>query len=122
MKKVLYVEDSAVSLYIIKRMMRMMDYELIEAYDGATGILTAIHEHPDLILMDLKLPDMSGLEAIQRIKEHKLLSDIPIVALTSDATPTMKQQCLDAGCAGYLLKPISKGRLLKTLNQFTVTV
>lgn len=121
MKKVLYVEDSAVSLYIIKRMMRMMEYELIEAYDGATGILTAIHESPDLILMDLKLPDMSGLDAIQRIKQHRNLQNIPIVALTSDASMEMKQQCLDAGCAGYLIKPISKGRLLKTLNQFTVT-
>lgn len=119
--KILYIEDSPVSIFVLKRMMRTMDYDLIEAGDGSTGILSAIVDKPDVILMDLKLPDMSGFEAIERIRDHHSLQHIPIVALTSDNSPQAKQKCLDLGCEGYLNKPVSKAMLLRTLNQFRVT-
>lgn len=121
MRKILYIEDSPVSTFMLRRMMRTMDYELIEAGDGSTGILSAMVDMPDIILLDLNLPDMTGYEAITRIREHTTLRHIPIIVLTSETSEAARHKCVQLGCEGYLQKPVSKSMLLRILSQFRLT-
>lgn len=116
--KVLYIEDSPVNIYIIKRMLKTMDYEIIEAFNGERGVQMAAQEKPDLVLLDLMLPDLDGLEVLRRIRQQRGLSEVPIVALTSHVSQEMRSEALAAGCDGFLEKPVSQSRMLKTLQQF----
>lgn len=115
--RILYIEDDLNNMSLVERMMKLMDYELIMAYDGISGVMKAQHERPDLILMDINLPDISGLEATRRIKSMSELQGIPIVALTADTENY--HACRDAGCDGYMNKPVNRTSLLKTIQQFT---
>jgi two-component system cell cycle response regulator DivK len=115
--RILYVEDDMNNMQLIQRMVKLMDFELLMAFDGLSGVSLAQHTHPDLILMDINLPDISGLEATRRIKALRELAHIPIVALTADTENY--QQCRDAGCDAYLNKPVHRASLLKVITDFT---
>ena len=118
--KVLYVEDEAVNVALVARILKSTNWELITAADGPTGLKKAASEVPDLILMDLKLPgDMNGLDVTAQIKASPELRHIPIVVITAEDVPTMLQ-CLEAGCSDHMGKPISVGRLLKTMQQYSL--
>lgn len=114
--RILYIEDNPVNMRLIKKMLKIMDYDMVEAYDGLSGISGAERIQPDLILMDINLPDVSGFEITRQIKASPVLNHIPVVALTAD--PSNYRQCLEAGCDGYLNKPISRAELLRTVRQF----
>ena len=87
--------------------------EWLEALDGVSGVAMAERELPDLILMDINLPDIDGLEATKRIKENPKLAHIPIVALTANAMYGDEERILAGGCDGYISKPVSKGELVE---------
>ncbi|RME46320.1 MAG: response regulator [Caldilineae bacterium] len=106
MSKILYVEDNFENRLFVRRVLESMGYQLIEAEDGVTGIEMAKSEKPDLILMDVGLPGIDGLETTARIKQIPELQNIPIVALTANAMKGDAERCLAAGCDGYLTKPI----------------
>lgn len=111
-KRILCVEDNPQNMRLVRKILVHHGYEVLEAEDGTTGIAMALNEMPDLILMDINLPDIDGLEATGRIKAQV---SIPIVALTANAMYGDEERCLAAGCDGYISKPVSKNILLDKL-------
>jgi len=93
-------------------------YELIEAADGAAGVALAQQEHPDLILMDIQLPEIDGYEATRRIRAIPELANVPIIAVTSYALSGDEAKTREAGCDGYVAKPFSPRQLLAKVREF----
>lgn len=118
MNEVLYIEDSAVNTYIVKKMLKSMGYPMIPAYDGAEGITLAETHQPSLILIDLILPDGHGLDVVKHLRRMPQFDNTPIIALTATDSPTMKEECLDAGCSDYLEKPVSQPRLTNAIEKY----
>jgi two-component system cell cycle response regulator DivK len=116
--KILYVEDNPQNMRLVRKMLGAHGYSMIEAVDGLTGLRVATETTPDLILMDINLPDIDGMEATQRLKADLNLAHIPVIALTANAMPGDRERFLEAGCNGYLSKPISKSELIATVEQF----
>src|SRR6202008_1253948 len=104
-KRILVVEDTEDNRQIIRDLLSSVGYELIEAVDGAEGGGTAQREHPDLILMDIQLPQMDGYEATRRIRAIPDLARVPIIAVTSYALSGDEAKTRAAGCDGYVGKP-----------------
>jgi CheY-like chemotaxis protein len=118
-KRVLYVEDIPQNMLLVKRIMDAMGYELLEAVDGEAGWHAIIRQHPDLILMDLRLPgDISGFELIRKIRRHPELNRIPIVVLTAYGYEEVEEQAIAAGCDGFLTKPADIRQIRTTIDQF----
>jgi two-component system, cell cycle response regulator DivK len=118
MTRVLYVEDNPQNMRLVRKILKHAGYEVLEAEDGNSGLETAINEHPDLILMDINLPDIDGLEVTARLKDNAGTSAIPIIALTANAMVGDREKALEAGCDGYLPKPISRQDLLSTVKEY----
>ncbi len=118
MSKVLYVEDNPQNMRLVRKILKHAGYTVLEAEDGLTGLDVARGEHPDLILMDINLPDIDGLEATSRLKAEADTAAIPIIALTANAMVGDREKALQAGCDGYLPKPISRQDLLTTVAEF----
>ncbi len=118
MKKVLVVEDNEDNLLLFRFMLEETGYEVIEARDGAEGVALALQEKPDLIVMDIQLPDIDGLEATKRIRASEADSDIPIIALTSFAMAGDREKALAAGCNGYITKPINPETFIAELEKY----
>ena len=118
MKKILVVDDNYTNMYIFSRILRKGGHEVIPATSGEEGVEMAIKEKPDLILMDIQLTDMDGLEATKKIKESKEGKDIPIVALTSYAMVGDREKALAAGCTGYIEKPINPDTFLAEIERY----
>ena len=117
-KRILYVEDNVDNRMLVKRVLQAEGYEIIEAVDGMEGIEKARTERPDLILMDLNLPEMDGVEATTRIKSIEGLENIIVVALTARAMKGDREMSLIAGCDGYIAKPIDVDALPKQIEEF----
>jgi two-component system cell cycle response regulator DivK len=118
--RILYVEDNYQNYRLVTRMLGPRGFEVIGAEDGLTGLKMAREQHPDLILMDLHLPGIDGLEAIRNLKAAQDTASIPIVALTAKAMRGDREQGMAAGCDGYLQKPISTTGLLEIINRFVM--
>ena len=119
MPRILYIEDNPHNMDLICRILRHVGgYEVFGAVDGLSGVQEAESARPDLILMDINLPDISGLEATNRIKSRPELSGIPIVAFTADTNDADRQMYITAGCDDYLAKPASAQKLLDMVQQF----
>jgi CheY-like chemotaxis protein len=116
--KVLIVEDNELSRDMLSRRLRRKGYEVIVAVDGSEGISLVIGQKPDIVLMDLSLPDMDGWEATRRLKQNPDTHQIPIIALTAHAMSGDREKALDAGCDEYDTKPIDLRRLLSKINRF----
>lgn len=117
-KTILYVEDNPQNLRLVRKMLRIGGYEMLEANTGELGIELAIQNLPDLILMDINLPDIDGIEATNRLKKMKETANIPVVALTANAMYGDRERFLEGGCDGYIAKPVSKNELLHVLHRF----
>ena len=91
-------------------------YEIVSAHDGLEAIEKAEEIKPDIILMDIQMPTMNGLDAIHRLRQNPLFRSTPIIALTALAMPGDRERCLQAGANEYLSKPVSLKRLLKTIG------
>lgn len=106
MKKILVVEDNETNMYLISFILKKNGFKVVEARTGKEAVDLAVEEKPDLILMDIQLPDIDGLEATRRIRDSEADSGIPIIALTSYAMVGDREKALAAGCSGYIEKPI----------------
>ena len=115
MKRILVAEDND-SNYLLMTFILKGHYEYFRAINGQEAVDKATTEHPDLILMDLKMPKMDGLAATRQIKS--MLPHMPIVALTANAFDSDRQQAIDAGCDAFLSKPVSAMDCLKTIEKF----
>ena len=118
MKRILVIEDNEANLYLIRFMLEKSGYEVIEAREGAVGVELAGKEKPDLILMDVQLPDMDGLEATKRIRASEANGEVPIIALTSYAMVGDREKAIAAGCTGYIEKPISPETFMAEIEKY----
>ena len=117
-KRILVVEDNEQNLYLATFLLERNCYEVITAQNGFEAIEKAKSEKPDLILMDMQLPEMDGYEATQRIKGIVELKHIPIVAVTSYAMVGDREKTLAAGCVAYIEKPIVPERFVSEIKQY----
>jgi CheY-like chemotaxis protein len=118
MKTILVVEDNKLNMKLVRGLIKIGKYRMLEAMDAESGIQLIREQRPDLVLMDIQLPGMDGLSATEVIKADPDLRDIPIVALTSYAMQGDKEKALAAGCTGYIAKPIDTRQFLETVSQY----
>ena len=116
-KKILVVEDTEDNRQILRDLLGMAGYDMVEAHDGAEGVAKAAEHRPDLILMDIQMPVMDGYEATRRIKANPELKAIPIIAVTSYALSGDEQKTRDAGCDAYIAKPYSPRQMLAKVRE-----
>jgi len=116
-KTILYVEDNEMNRKIVRDLLKRTTYTLIEAFDGEEGVAKAIEAKPDLILMDIQLPKISGMEAMRRIRADAAHANTPIVAITSFALSGDDQKAKAAGATAYLAKPYSPLDLLGMIRK-----
>ena len=118
MRRLLYIEDNQDNLYMLQLRFDVLGgYELMSATDGAAGIAMAAAERPDLILMDLNLPEIDGWEAARRLKADPATRDIPIIALSAHAMAGDREKALATGCDDFDTKPVEFDRLLAKVEQ-----
>ena len=116
-KKVLIVEDNELNMKLFRDLLEAHGYQTIESRDGVEALKVARDERPDLILMDIQLPEVSGLEVAKWIKEDESLKSIPIIAVTAFAMKGDEEKIREGGCEGYLAKPISLTSFLETVER-----
>lgn len=109
------VEDNVVNLELVTDLLEVAGYEILQAASAEEGIETALTTHPDLILMDVRLPGMDGLTATSILKAEASTRHIPIIALTAQAMKGDEERALEAGCDAYLSKPIDTRELPKAI-------
>ena len=117
---VLVVEDFEDNRFMMRRLLEMSGYRVVEAVNGNQAIEAAERERPDIILMDLSLPMLDGLAATRRIRAHDGLSKVPIVAVSAHDSADFHAEALAAGCNEYVTKPIDFDQLVQLLNRLTV--
>lgn len=117
-RTILYVEDNEFNRKIVRQLLSRTGYRLIEAVDGEAGVALALEELPELILMDVQLPKMSGLDATRALRADERMKQTPIVVITSFALSGDRERAADAGATGYLAKPYSPRELLALVRQF----
>jgi len=116
-RTILYVEDNEPNRMIVRDLLKRTTYKLIEAHDGEAGVALALERLPDLILMDIQLPKISGLEAIRRLRAEGPTAATPIVAITSFALSGDEKKAKEAGANAYLAKPYSPFDLLNLIRK-----
>ena len=116
-KTILYVEDNEANQMMVRDLLKRTTYKLVEAHDGEAGVAKALEIHPDLILMDIQLPKISGLEATRRLRAEAATATTPIVAITSFALSGDDKNAKDAGATAYLAKPYSPFDLLNLIRK-----
>jgi two-component system cell cycle response regulator DivK len=113
---ILYVEDNDDNVYMLKNRLTRAGFTVIIAANGVEGVAMAASEQPDLIIMDLTLPDMDGWEATRRIKADPATKRIPVIALTANAMAGDREKAIAAGCDDFDTKPVELSRLLDKIR------
>ena len=117
-KTVLVVEDNDLNMMMFHDLLEARGYRVLQAPDGMAGWRLAQEHRPDLILMDIQFPDVSGLEVTQWLKRDESLKSIPVIAVTAFAMVGDKEKHLEAGCDAYISKPVSVSDLVRIVAQF----
>lgn len=117
-KKVLIVEDNELNMKLFHDLLEAHGYETVQTRDGLKAMDLAREHKPDLILMDIQLPEVSGLDVTRWIKNDEALASIPVVAVTAFAMKGDEERMREGGCEGYLSKPITVSRFIETIRQF----
>lgn len=117
MTTILYVEDDEDSVYMLSNRLQREGFEVLVARTGVEGVELACGENPDLIIMDLVLPEMDGFEAARRIRTSKATGGIPIIALSASVLPENQNRAIDAGCDAFEIKPVDFSSLLEKINK-----
>ena len=121
MLRILLVDDNDLNLDMLSRRLERKGYEVIPVSTGRTALVAVQELHPDLILLDMSLPDLNGWEVAQQLKRAQATSAIPILALTAYSTETDRRRALDAGCDDYDTKPVDFTRLLAKMAALSAT-
>ncbi len=119
---VLYIEDNEQNYYLVSVLLKTQDYRIAWAQDGREGIEKALQLRPDLILLDIQLPIMDGYEVAHNLRSKPELSKIPIIAVTSYAMAGDREKALEAGCDGYIEKPIDTDNFQAQINKFLPSI
>lgn len=115
-QKVLIVEDNALNMRLFSDLLEASGYETLQCLDGAKAVGLALESNPDLIIMDIQLPEVSGLDITRWLKDDERTAKIPVLAVTAFAMRTDEMLVREAGCEGYLSKPIQVRSFLKTVD------
>ncbi|MGE0203187.1 MAG: response regulator [Hyphomicrobiaceae bacterium] len=118
MKRILVIEDQEDNRAILRDLLGAAGYVYLEAVNGAEGVATALAEKPDLILMDIQLPELDGYDATRRIRTIPAIATVPIIAVTSYALSGDEAKARAAGCNDYVTKPYSPRALLAKVRQY----
>lgn len=118
--KILVIEDNEQNLYLVRFILEQNNYEVSAAMDGKSGIETAALLKPDLILLDIQLPVMDGYAVARNLRQNRDLANTPIVAVTSYAMPGDKEKSIEAGCNGYIEKPIDPDTFVAQVEQHLI--
>lgn len=118
MSRILIVEDNALNRALLLAVLKPDGFDVLTAENGLLGVEVAQRERPDLILMDVMLPGLNGYDATRRLKAHWATRHIPIIAITANAAPAERERALDAGCDGYISKPIDTRLLARQVRLF----
>jgi two-component system cell cycle response regulator DivK len=116
--RILVVDDIEANIRLLQAKLQAEYYDVLTAHDGASALEIAARERPDLILMDIQLPAISGLEVTRWLKEDQDLESIPVVAITAFAMRGDEERIRDGGCAAYIAKPISVAHFLETVRTY----
>ena len=119
MKTVLIVEDNEKNMKLARDVLQAKGYLTLEAVNGETGVQLALAHRPDLVLMDIQLPDINGFEAFRRIRAHPDAACIPVVAFTASVTASDRSRITDAGFDAFVGKPINLKEFLATVQRLT---
>lgn len=117
-RRILYIEDNTDNRMLVKRILSAEGYILEEASNAKDGIRMATQNPPDLILMDISMPDMDGLTATQELRAMPALDHVPIIAVTANVMKGDREETLRAGCDAYIPKPIDVDRFSEQINQY----
>lgn len=117
-ERILYIEDNPQNLYLVTFILEKHGYRVFSATDGAGGIERAKEVLPDLILLDIQLPVMDGYDVARRLRANPVLSGVPIVAVTSYAMSGDREKALEAGCSGYIEKPIDPDTFVRQVAHY----
>lgn len=117
MKTILIVEDNDKNMKLARDILRAKGYATLEAVNGLDGVKLALEQVPDLVLMDIQLPDINGFEAFERIRGNPATARVPVVAFTASVTPNDRNRIGDAGFDGFLGKPINLKEFLQTVRR-----
>jgi two-component system cell cycle response regulator DivK len=115
---ILYVEDNFENKLFVRRVIESMGHEMLEAETGLDSLVIAAEKIPDLILMDVNIPGMDGLETTAKMKQNPRLAHIPVIALTANAMKGDRERCLAAGCDGYMQKPVGVSDLRREIARY----
>ncbi len=116
-EKILVVEDNPLNMRLLEIVLRAKNYTLLKATDGEEALDMAMREQPDLIIMDIQLPKMSGLEVTRKLRETPAFSHTPIIGVTAYAMKGDKEKVIESGCDAYLSKPINTRELPEVIAE-----
>jgi two-component system cell cycle response regulator DivK len=117
MKTILIVEDNDKNMKLARDVLQAKGYRTLEAVNGTDGVALALAHRPDLVLMDIQLPDINGVEAFSRIRGQAETAHIPVVAFTASVTPMDRNRITDAGFNGFISKPVNLKEFLETIRR-----
>lgn len=116
--KILYIEDNFDNMILVKRVLEVEGYEVIEAGTGSEGLIKATENQPDIIITDINLPDIDGYRVTSALKKDKVTAHIPVIAMTANVMKKDKENVFEAGCDGYISKPIDIDELPEQIENF----
>jgi CheY-like chemotaxis protein len=116
--RILVIEDTLDNMDLICLILERAGHQVIRAYDGTQGVTMALQHQPDLVLLDLALPDKDGFAVAKELKSDILTKHIPIIAISAHAMPEFKAKALEAGCVAFIPKPFSLKALNKEVNRY----
>jgi two-component system cell cycle response regulator DivK len=117
-KRILIVEDNELNMKLLNDVLEAYGYDIIKTASGLAALALARQHGPDLILIDIQLPDISGLDAVRQLKQDEQTKAIPVIAVTAFAMAGDERRALDSGCDGYIAKPIMLREFLATIQTF----
>ncbi len=121
-KSILYIEDNPDNMLLVERLLKSKGFTMLQAPNGISGVEAAQLQRPDLILLDINLPDIDGYEVARRLRASASTSAIPIIAITANAMKGDVDRALTAGCDAYIPKPINLRELWTNINLFTMAI
>src|SRR3984893_5610191 len=117
-KRILIVEDNELNMKLLNDVLEAYGYDIVKTDSGAAVLELARTHRPDLVLMDIQLPDVSGLDAVRQLKGDSETREIPVIAVTAFAMAGDERRALDSGCDGYIAKPIMLREFLATIEEY----
>lgn len=116
--KALIIEDNEQNMYMLGFLLEKNNYEVLQAFNGIDGIKSAIKDSPDVILLDIQLPEMDGYHVAQELRKSKDLDHVPIIAVTSHAMVGDREKALESGANGYIEKPVDPDNFIQKMESY----